>query len=84
MFYKCSSLLSIPDISKWNIKRINNMEKLFYRCLKLINLPDIFKWDIDNVKNMNSMFYSCSSLTIYTLLFWGIVSVTYVLCESIN
>ena len=28
MFYKCKSLITLPDISKWNINNVNNM------CLK--------------------------------------------------
>ena len=32
MFYECSSLLSLPDISKWNTKKVTNMSKMFYEC----------------------------------------------------
>jgi len=41
MFNNCSSLKSIPDISKWNTKNIENMEGFFNNCFKLINLPDM-------------------------------------------
>ena len=45
MFYKCSSLLSLPDISKWNTNNITNMSVMFYECSSLSCLPDISKWN---------------------------------------
>ena len=29
MFYKCSSLISLPDISKWNTNNVTNMSLMF-------------------------------------------------------
>ena len=29
MFYNCSSLISLPDISKWNTKNVTNMSGIF-------------------------------------------------------
>ena len=63
MFYECSSLISLPDISKWNTSNITYMNYMFYKCSSLIFLPDISKWNVSNVKNMNYMFYECSSLS---------------------
>ena len=51
MFYGCSSLISLPDISKWNTKNIIDMSCLLYGCSSLISLTDISKWDIYNKKN---------------------------------
>ena len=59
MFYGCSSLSSLPDISKWNINNIN----MFYGCLSLSSLPDISKWNIYNVTYLSFMFRGCSSLS---------------------
>ena len=53
MFNKCSSLISLPDISKWNTNNVTDMSCLFYGCSSLTNLPDISKWKIDNVTNLN-------------------------------
>ena len=38
MFMKCSSLKSLPDITKWNTNKVTNMSSLFGECssLKLI------------------------------------------------
>ena len=62
MFYNCSSLSSLPDISKWNTSNVNNMSSMFYNCSSLSSLPDISKWNISNVNNMSYMFSRCSSL----------------------
>ena len=62
MFYECSSLISLPDLSKWDTKMVTNMNYIFYGCSSLMILPDISKWDIKNVSDMRMMFYRCSSL----------------------
>ena len=59
MFYYCSSLKSLPDISKWDTKNVIDISYMFYECKSLKSLPDISKWDIKNVTYMNSMFYNC-------------------------
>ena len=43
MFDGCSSLLSLPDISKWNTNNVTNMNYMFYACESLSSLPDISK-----------------------------------------
>ena len=45
MFCKCSSLISLPDISKWITKNVKNMNSMFARCLSLKSLPDISIWN---------------------------------------
>ena len=45
MFEKCHSLISLPDISKWNISNIIDMRRIFENCNSLISLPDISKWN---------------------------------------
>ena len=37
MFYKCSSLSSLPDISKWNTSNVTNMSCMFYDCFSLLS-----------------------------------------------
>ena len=49
MFYYCRSLSSLPDISKWNTKNANKINKMFYYCISLSSLPDISKWNTNNV-----------------------------------
>ena len=62
IFYECKSLISLPDISKWNITNITNMSCLFFQCKSLISLPDISEWNTANVTNTSDMFYECKSL----------------------
>ena len=46
MLSGCNSLISLPDLSNWNISNVTDMNKLFYDCCSLISLPDISNWDI--------------------------------------
>ena len=65
MFEECSSLLSLPDISKWNTSNnIINMRKMFYGCSSLLSLPPEFSnLNTSNVEDMSLLFGNCSSLT---------------------
>ena len=77
MFYGCSSLISLPDISKWDTSNITNMSCLFGECSSLIYLDDISKWNTKKVTTMHSMFYKCKSLqTIPDISNWDIAKVT--------
>ena len=49
LFYGCESLISLPDISKWEINNIINMSNIFVGCSSLKYLPDISKWNTNNV-----------------------------------
>jgi surface protein len=44
IFYGCSSLSSLPDISKWNTNNVTYMSYMFCGCSSLSSLPDISKW----------------------------------------
>ena len=44
MFYECSSLESLFDISDWNTNNATNMEVIFCNCSTLSSLSDISKW----------------------------------------
>ena len=62
LFYECSSLFLLPDMSNWNTSKVINMSHLFYECSSLSFISDLSNWDTKNVNNMRSMFYGCSSL----------------------
>ena len=62
MFYYCESLLSLPDIDKWNTSIIKDMNFIFRNCISLSSLPDISKWNTINVHNMSGIFSNCNSL----------------------
>ena len=59
MLFKCSSLKSLPDISKWNTNNVTDMSLLFGECSSLKSLPDISEWNTNNVTNMGGMFCGC-------------------------
>ena len=68
MFFGCSSLSSLPDISKWNTINVNDMRFMFYGCSSLSSLPDISKWNTINVNVMRYMFYGCSNIIFSKLI----------------
>ena len=77
IFYRCSSLESLPDISNWNTYNIKSLFGCFYGCSSLISLPDISKWNTSNVTDMISTFYGCSSLvTLPDISKWNTNNVT--------
>ena len=62
IFFECSSLSSLPDISKWNINNVTDMSYMFYKCSSLSSLPDISKWNTNNVTDISDIFIDCSPL----------------------
>ena len=90
MFFKCSSLISLPDISPWNTEKVSNMSNLFNGCSSLISLPDISQWNTTNVSNMSNLFNGCSSLqTLPDLSLWKTdnltdISYMFIGCKSLK
>ena len=62
MFLGCSSLKSLPDISKWNTNNVTDMSGMFLGCSSLKPLPDISKWNTNNVIDMNNMPYKFTKI----------------------
>ena len=62
MFSGCSSLITLPVISKWNTKNVTNMNSMFRGCSSLISLPDISKWNTKNAININKIFDDCYNI----------------------
>lgn len=48
-----------PDISRWDVSKVKNMNYMFYKCEKFNQ--DISQWDVSQVKNMHSMFFECEN-----------------------
>ena len=59
MFYNCSSLVSLPDISKWNTANVTYMGGMFSNCSSLKSLPDISKWKLNKKLYKYDMFKGC-------------------------
>jgi len=62
LFYGCSSLKELPDISKWDLSFVINIRYLFYGCSSLKELPDISRWNLALTKDISYLFYGCTSL----------------------
>ena len=73
MFSGCSSLLSLPDISKWNTNNVTNMSYMFYNCSSLLSLPDISKWKTNNVIDMSSILVDAHHYYLYLIFQNGIL-----------
>ena len=48
LFYNCSSLISIPNISNWKTNKVKDISLILYNWASLISIPDIFKWYTHN------------------------------------
>ena len=57
IFYNCSSIELLPDISNWNINNVDDLSYVFYGCSSLKSLPDISKWNTENVIYVFSEFF---------------------------
>jgi len=77
MFYYCLSLISLPDISEWNMSNVTDLSYIFSCCESLTNLSDISKWDISKVTNLSYMFDNCKKLsTLPDISIWSTNNVT--------
>ena len=72
--YKCSSLITLPDLSKWNTENIKNITGMLNGCSSLISLPDISKWDL-KIGIIDSIFNGCSSLISIPELIYSDISI---------
>ena len=52
IFYYCTSLVSVPDISKWNAIDITKMNYMFYNCTSLVSLSDISEFNTANITDI--------------------------------
>ena len=62
MFNGCSSLSSLPDVSKWNTINAIYMKGMFSGCSSISSLTDISKWNTNNITEMNKMFSGCLNI----------------------
>ena len=71
MFYNCRSLVVLPDISKWNVKKVKDMSRMFSGCVSLTSFPDILKWNINYSVNTTDMFTGFSNKAITDISKWN-------------
>ena len=59
MFLNCSSLESLPNISNWNINKVENMSYMFAGCSSLNSFPKIDNWLNNDKIKQDEMFKDC-------------------------
>ena len=69
LFKGCSSLIELPNISKWNTKSVKYLNSMFKDCSSLILIPDISKWNTKNVIELDNIFDGCNSLLNYPYIY---------------
>ena len=62
LFGLCTSIVSLPDISKWDISNVKDMSYMFNECQSLSFLPDLSKLKSNNTIDINKMFNGCITL----------------------
>ena len=62
LFDGCSSIETLPDISKWNTNNIRDLNAMFRGCSSLKSLPDISKLTNKKLFNITSIIGGNSSL----------------------
>ena len=62
IFSGCTSLILLPDFSKWDTTNVTNMSHIFNKCTSLTSIPDISEWNTNNVTSMCGMFCRCTSI----------------------
>ena len=51
MFANCNSLVSLPNLLKWNTPKIFNSFKIFYNCFNCLNIPSNGNNNYNNSSN---------------------------------
>ena len=51
------------DISKWDVSKVEYMNRMFSHCKNLESVGDLSLWDVSKVRDMTQMFYNCHNLT---------------------
>ena len=88
MFSNCTTLVSLPDISKLDITKFTKLSYMFNNCQSLISLPEISKWDTSNIIYMDVIFKCCKSLiSLPDISNWNtsnVIDMSYMFCNCIS
>ena len=92
-FVRCHELISLPDISKWNINKVKDISYIFCGCSSLKSISFILNWHFNNEINFQGIIEECNSLGISKYIpdisEWDIFSFKYFrsilkFCEQLN
>ena len=81
--YECSSLSSLPDISKWNASNIDNMNHMFNKCSSILFLLDKSKWNTFNVLHKSYILFKCHHYNCY-LIYRNRIFLDYIFSECLS
>ena len=77
MFYGCSNLSNLKNLSTWNTSSVTRMNQMFNRCNNLKDISALANWNVRNVESMLNMFFYCSNLkNLNGLMNWNVENVT--------
>ena len=82
MFYNCRSLVVLPDISKWNVKKVKDMSRMFSGCVSLTSFPNILNWNINYSVNTTDMFTGFSNKAITDISKWNEYKIKFKIHQS--
>ena len=69
MFSECSSLIILPDITKWDTSKVINISNLFSFCSSLVYFPNIDEWKTAKCIYMRDVFLDCINSVNYEDIF---------------
>jgi len=67
MFYECISLISLPNLSNWNLYYVISVDDMFQGCNSLISVFDFSKLQFCEFfenRNHNDIFNGCLNLLV--------------------
>ena len=56
IFCGCNNLVSVGDLSNWDVSNVEYMTSIFNNCHYLKSVGDLSKWNVSKVKYMFGMF----------------------------
>ena len=56
LFTGCSNLLSLPNISNWDVSNVTDIRAMFYGCSQISTLPNISNWNTRRINNIENLF----------------------------
>ena len=59
MFRECKSIEVMPDISKWDTRKVEDMSEMFKDCIKLKEKPNIDNWEFNMPCKRDNIFDGC-------------------------
>ena len=56
MFSGCESLISLPNISVWDTRKLKALNEMFFGCKSLTSFPELTAWNTSSVNDMTQIY----------------------------